>query len=277
MAGSFTLDGRSAPFVDGIVGDHGNVIGLSLPLFRRLLGDDRPHGDGPVGVTVTRVAPLRIGPLELDAPVVLAPMAGVTDHAFRPLCRDVRARPALRQRDGDGPGAGRGQREDADDAAARPDEPAPRSVQLYGTAPGTMGEAVRRLVDDHGVAARRPQLRLPGPQGHPQGRRRGAARAPAAVRRHRRRRGPGRRARRRAAHGEVPHRHRRRACVTFLDAGRIAEAEGAAAVALHARTAEQRYSGSARLGGDRRAEGRRSRPSRCSATATSGRPPTPSR
>ena len=39
VAGAFTLDGRSAPFVDGIDGDHGNVIGLSLPLFRRLLGD----------------------------------------------------------------------------------------------------------------------------------------------------------------------------------------------------------------------------------------------
>lgn len=38
VAGSFTLDGRSAPFLDGIVGDHGNVIGLSLPLFRDLLG-----------------------------------------------------------------------------------------------------------------------------------------------------------------------------------------------------------------------------------------------
>ncbi len=38
VAGAFTLDGRSAPFVDGIVGDHSNVIGLSLPLFRRLLG-----------------------------------------------------------------------------------------------------------------------------------------------------------------------------------------------------------------------------------------------
>ena len=44
VAGSFTLDGRSAPFLAGIVGDHGNVIGLSLPLFRRLLGD--------VGLTV---------------------------------------------------------------------------------------------------------------------------------------------------------------------------------------------------------------------------------
>ncbi|WP_329455977.1 Maf family protein [Streptomyces sp. NBC_01497] len=37
VAGAFTLDGRSAPFVDGIDGDHSNVIGLSLPLFRRLL------------------------------------------------------------------------------------------------------------------------------------------------------------------------------------------------------------------------------------------------
>ncbi|MGW5117204.1 Maf family protein [Streptomyces noursei] len=39
VAGAFTLDGRSAPFIDGIDGDPGNVIGLSLPLFRRLLAD----------------------------------------------------------------------------------------------------------------------------------------------------------------------------------------------------------------------------------------------
>ncbi|WP_181766756.1 Maf family protein [Streptomyces albidus (ex Kaewkla and Franco 2022)] len=37
VAGAFTLDGRSAPFVEGIEGDHGNVIGLSLPLLRTLL------------------------------------------------------------------------------------------------------------------------------------------------------------------------------------------------------------------------------------------------
>ena len=37
VAGAFTLDGRSAPFVDGIEGDPSNVIGLSLPLFRGLL------------------------------------------------------------------------------------------------------------------------------------------------------------------------------------------------------------------------------------------------
>jgi septum formation protein len=39
VAGAFTLDGRGGWFVDGIDGDHGNVLGVSLPLLRRLLGD----------------------------------------------------------------------------------------------------------------------------------------------------------------------------------------------------------------------------------------------
>ena len=38
VAGAFTLDGRGGWFVDGIDGDHGNVLGISLPLLRRLLG-----------------------------------------------------------------------------------------------------------------------------------------------------------------------------------------------------------------------------------------------
>lgn len=37
VAGSFTLDGFSAPFIEGIDGDPSNVIGLSLPLLRRQL------------------------------------------------------------------------------------------------------------------------------------------------------------------------------------------------------------------------------------------------
>lgn len=45
VAGAFTLDGRSAPFIDGIDGDHGTVIGLSMPLLRRLLAR--------LGVTLT--------------------------------------------------------------------------------------------------------------------------------------------------------------------------------------------------------------------------------
>lgn len=39
VAGAFTLDGRGAAFVDAIQGDAGNVIGLSVPLLRRLLAD----------------------------------------------------------------------------------------------------------------------------------------------------------------------------------------------------------------------------------------------
>ena len=39
VAGAFTLDGRSAPFIDGVDGDPGNVIGLSLPLLRSLLAE----------------------------------------------------------------------------------------------------------------------------------------------------------------------------------------------------------------------------------------------
>ncbi|MFS8481660.1 MAG: nucleoside triphosphate pyrophosphatase [Acidimicrobiia bacterium] len=45
VAGGFTLDGYAAPFVDGVDGDHGTVLGLSLPLLRRLLAE--------VGIDVT--------------------------------------------------------------------------------------------------------------------------------------------------------------------------------------------------------------------------------
>ncbi|MFI7597161.1 Maf family protein [Actinoplanes sp. NPDC049681] len=37
VAGAFTIDGLGGAFVERIEGDHGNVVGLSLPLFRRLL------------------------------------------------------------------------------------------------------------------------------------------------------------------------------------------------------------------------------------------------
>ena len=45
LAGAFSIDGRGAPFVEGIDGDPGNVIGLCLPLLRRMLAD--------VGVAIT--------------------------------------------------------------------------------------------------------------------------------------------------------------------------------------------------------------------------------
>ena len=39
VAGAFTIDGLGGAFVESIEGDHGNVVGLSLPLLRRLLGE----------------------------------------------------------------------------------------------------------------------------------------------------------------------------------------------------------------------------------------------
>ena len=190
------------------------------------------------------VAQLRIGPIELDAPVVLAPMAGVTDHAFRTLCRSF------------APGllyvsemiTARALVEDSRKTFALlppTSESAPRSVQLYGTAPGTMHEAVLRLVHGHGIDHIDLNFGCPVPKVTRKG---GGAALPvrrrlfadivaAAVRA--------------ASTVGVPVTVKFRLgiddeLVTFIDAGLIAEAEGAAAVALHARTAEQRYSGTAR-------------------------------
>ena len=56
VAGAFTIDGRGGPFVARIEGDHGTVVGLSLPLFRTLLAElgvrltDLWAGSADVGV-----------------------------------------------------------------------------------------------------------------------------------------------------------------------------------------------------------------------------------
>jgi septum formation protein len=47
VAGAFTIDGLGAAFVESIVGDPGTVVGVSLPLLRRLLAD--------LGVPITRL------------------------------------------------------------------------------------------------------------------------------------------------------------------------------------------------------------------------------
>jgi nifR3 family TIM-barrel protein len=186
------------------------------------------------------LAPLKLGPVAVDPPVVLAPMAGVTNVAFRRLCRTygaglyvsemVTARALVE-----------GNAKTMGMVAFGDDEPV-RSVQLYGVDPAVMGAAVRRLVDEVGVDHIDLNFGCPAGKVTRQG---GGAAIPvhphlfrsivsSAV----------------TAAGSVPVTVKMRIGVdddhvTFLESGRIAEGEGVAAVTLHARTAEQLYSGTA--------------------------------
>jgi nifR3 family TIM-barrel protein len=181
---------------------------------------------------------LTIGNITVDPPVVLAPMAGVTNAAFRRLCRSyggglyvsemVTAR-ALVERN----------RKTMRMVARAEGEPA-HSVQLYGVDPLVMGRAVAVLVDDIGVDHVDLNFGCPVPKVTRLG---GGAALPLhhnlfssivthAVR----------------AAGAVPVTVKMRVGVsdehvTYLRAARAAADIGVAAVSLHARTAEQLYSG----------------------------------
>jgi nifR3 family TIM-barrel protein len=185
---------------------------------------------------------LKIGPYAVDTPVVLAPMAGITNLAFRRLCREhgaglyvcemITSR-ALVERN---PETMHMISFDADES--------PRSVQLYGVDPDTIAAAVRlvgaeRLADhvDLNFGCPVPKVtRRGGGAALPYKRALFADIVGAAVRA--------------ADPFGIPVTVKFRIGiddehVTYLDAGRLAAASGVAAVALHARTAAQRYSGSA--------------------------------
>lgn len=185
-------------------------------------------------------SPLAVGSLLVWPPVVLAPMAGVTNYPFRSICREfgaglyvsemISARPLADGRDktlklaGFGPGE------------------SPRSLQLYATDPYYTREAVRRLVGEGQVDHIDMNFGCPVRKVTRKG---GGAALPlrpallasvvrAAV----------------GAAEHVPVTIKFRIGIddltpTYADAGRVAEEEGCAAVGLHARTAAALYSGSA--------------------------------
>ena len=108
-----------------------------------------PTPQVPVPGGPLRIGPLRIGPLTIPTPVVLAPMAGVTNAPFRDLCRSQGAGLYVSEMI-----AARGLVEGHDKThrlARFGDGETPRSIQLYGTDPAVMGDAVRRLVGELGA------------------------------------------------------------------------------------------------------------------------------
>src|SRR5436190_5535131 len=186
-------------------------------------------------------APVYLGPIRVWPPVILAPMAGVTNYPFRAVCRQfgaglyvsemINARPLV---DGGGKTA-----KLADFGPAE----SPRSMQLYGTDPYYISEAVKRLVGEGKIDHLDMNFGCPVPKVTRKG---GGAAIPlkpnllrnivrAAV----------------SNAEEIPVTIKFRIGVddqylTYLEAGRIGEDEGCAAVGLHARTAAQLYDGEAR-------------------------------
>ncbi|MEO9249108.1 tRNA dihydrouridine synthase DusB [Citricoccus nitrophenolicus] len=185
---------------------------------------------------------LQLGPLTIETPVVLAPMAGITNTAFRRLCREyggglyvsemVTARALVERR----PESLRIIHHDPDET--------PRSVQLYSVDPVTTGRAVRMLVQEDRADHIDLNFGCPVPKVTKRG---GGSALPwkselfasivgAAVRE--------------AAKKDIPVTVKMRRGIdedhlTYLDAGRTARSLGVAAVALHGRTMEQHYSGTA--------------------------------
>lgn len=184
-------------------------------------------------------SPLRLGPIAVWPPVVLAPMAGVTNAAFRSLCRSFGAGLYVSEMI-TARGLLEGNARTRLLASSAPDE-RPRSVQLYGSDPDVVGAAARLLVDE-GVDHLDLNFGCPAAKITRQGGGAAIALRPrllgrivgAAVR----------------GAGAVPVTVKMRTGIdehllTFREAGRVAEREGATAVGLHARTAAQLYAGGA--------------------------------
>ncbi|HEY4614215.1 MAG TPA: tRNA dihydrouridine synthase DusB [Citricoccus sp.] len=185
---------------------------------------------------------LKLGPLTIDVPVVLAPMAGITNTAFRRLCREyggglyvsemVTARALVERR----PESMRIIHHDPDET--------PRSVQIYSVDPLHTAQAVRMLVEEDRADHVDLNFGCPVPKVTKRG---GGSALPwkselfasivgAAVRE--------------ASRQDIPVTVKMRRGIdedhlTYLDAGRAARDLGVAAVALHGRTMEQHYSGTA--------------------------------
>jgi nifR3 family TIM-barrel protein len=204
--------------------------------------------------TTPMLPPLQIGRHTIESPVVLAPMAGITNRAFRKLCREYGTEGLAA---GGASGAtslyvsemitSRALVERTPESMRlieHDPQENPRSIQLYGVDPATVAAAVRMLVTEDRADHIDLNFGCPVPKVTRKG---GGAALPwkrdlfeaivtGAVRE--------------ASPYAVPVTVKMRVGidadhVTYLEAGLIAERAGVAAVALHGRTASQAYSGQA--------------------------------
>ena len=193
---------------------------------------------------MTAVLPdsLTLGSLRVDTPVVLAPMAGITNAAYRRLCAEQGAGLYVCEMitsrglvEGD---------ETTKKMLVFDDLESVRSVQLYGTDPVYIGKAVEILCGDYGVAHVDLNFGCPVPKVTRKG---GGGALPwkrgllGEILEH---------AVSAATPYDVPVTMKTRKGLdddhlTYLDAGRIAQETGVAAIALHGRTVVQAYSGEA--------------------------------
>lgn len=183
---------------------------------------------------------LQIGNLSLDVPVVLAPMAGITNTAFRRLCREfgaglyvsemITSRALVERTEG------------SMRLIKHHESETTRSIQLYGVDPKTVRDAVTMLVEEDRADHIDLNFGCPVPKVTRKG---GGAALPwkldlfrdiveGAVK----------------AAGSLPLTIKMRKGIdsnhlTYLEAARIAEGAGVASIALHARTASEFYSGHA--------------------------------
>ncbi|MFS0693664.1 tRNA dihydrouridine synthase DusB [Streptomyces nitrosporeus] len=187
-------------------------------------------------------APLRIGPHTVQPPVVLAPMAGITNAPFRTLCREFSGGKGLFVSEMITTRALVERNEKTMQLIHFDASETPRSIQLYGVDPVTVGKAVRMIVEED--LADHIDLNFGCPV--PKVTRKGGGSALPYKR-------PLLRAILReavAAAGDLPVTIKMRKGIdddhlTYLDAGRIAVEEGVKAVALHGRTTAQHYGGTA--------------------------------
>ncbi len=208
----------------------------------RLKEPDAPNaGDASVGDTEALYPPLALGAARIWPPVVLAPMAGVTNYPYRKICNSFGAGLCVSEMV-----SSRGILEGSEKTwhlAHFGSEESPRSIQIFGCDPVAMGEAARRIRCELDVDHIDLNFGCPVPKVTRKGM--GAA-APldldnfARVVREVVREADPLPVTLKTRLGMDDDRH------TYLEAGRVAEAEGCSWIALHARTAKQMYSGVAR-------------------------------